>query len=317
MNVVVARVADIATDIRSFELAPLDGGPLPEYAPGAHIDVHLPNGLVRQYSLCGRREDSGAYLIAVQRGSASRGGSHAMHALRAGDALRIEGPRNHFPLDVTATHSILFAGGIGITPLLAMAEALAARHASLDLHYCVRERSRAAFLERLDALALRAHVTLHVDSEPGKPALNVSRVSGEPAPGRHLYVCGPAGFMTHVISIAQQAGWDDALVHREYFNAPVAGKSAEADEAFVVRLVKSGRAIPVAASQTVVEALAAQGVRIDTSCEQGVCGTCLTRVLAGQPDHRDLFLTDAERTRNDQFLPCCSRSRTPELVLDL
>ncbi|SAL45610.1 ferredoxin [Caballeronia cordobensis] len=319
MNVVVARIADIAAGIRAFELASLDGTPLPAYEPGAHIDVHLPTGAIRQYSLCGDRDSAGAYVIAVQQEAASRGGSIAMHALKAGDLLRVEGPRNHFPLDAAAAHSILFAGGIGITPLLAMAEHLAAAGASFELHYCVRDRSRAAFIERLDAPALQGRAFFHVDAKEGGPALDVSCALGAPEPGKHLYVCGPGGFMTHVLTTAQRAGWDDAHLHREYFSAPPAGASDSASprEAFSVRLANSGRVIPVGASQTVVEALAAHGVHIETSCEQGVCGTCLTRVIAGEPDHRDLYLTDAERAENDQFLPCCSRSCTPELVLDL
>lgn len=319
MNVVVSRIEDVAKDICAFKFTPLDGQSLPGYEAGAHIDICLPAGVVRQYSLCGRREATGAYTVAVQLDAVSRGGSIAMHALRVGDVLRIEGPRNHFPLEVAATESILFAGGIGITPLLAMAEHLAAMNASFELHYCVRERARAAFLERLASPALRERAFLHIDAEPGSAALDLALAVGEPAPGKHLYVCGPGGFMTHVLTTAQQAGWDDTHLHREYFGAPLAGApdSASPQEAFDVRLAKTGRVVPVSASQTVVEALAAHGVHVETSCEQGVCGTCLTRVLAGKPDHRDLYLTDAERAENDQFLPCCSRSRTPELVLDL
>lgn len=318
MNVALSRIEDVAVGIRAFEFTPLDGQSLPGYEAGAHIDICLPAGIVRQYSLCGRREATGAYLVAVQCDAASRGGSIAMHALSVGDVLRIEAPRNHFPLEVAATESILFAGGIGITPLLAMAEHLAALNASFELHYCVRERSRAAFLDRLDSPALREHSFLHVDAEPGSPALDAALAMGAPAPGKHLYVCGPGGFMTHVLTTAQHAGWDDAHLHREYFSAPAqASDAASPHDAFNVRLAKSGRVIPVSASQTVIEALAAHGVHVETSCEQGVCGTCLTRVLEGEPDHRDVYLTEAERAGNDQFLPCCSRSRTRELVLDL
>jgi vanillate O-demethylase ferredoxin subunit len=315
MNVVVSRIADVAIDIRAFQFTPLDGQSLSGYEPGAHIDICLPSGVVRQYSLCGRREATGVYMVAVQRDATSRGGSIA---LRVGDVLRIEGPRNHFPLEAAATKSILFAGGIGITPLLAMAEHLAAQNASFELHYCVRERSRAAFLDRLDSPTLSERSFLHVDAERGSPTLDAALAMGAPAPGKHLYVCGPGGFMTHVLTTAQQAGWDDAHLHREYFSAPAQASDATSPrDAFNVRLAKSGRVIPVRASQTVIEALAAHGVHVDTSCEQGVCGTCLTRVLEGEPDHRDVYLTEAERAGNDQFLPCCSRSRTPELVLDL
>lgn len=315
MKVGIARIEETAAGIRVFELAPLDGKPLPPYTAGAHISVHLPAGLVRQYSLCGRPEQYDAYVIAVQHADGSRGGSRAMHALRVGDSLHVEGPRNDFPLARDARHSVLLAGGIGITPLLCMAERLARAGGSFELHYCVRERERAAFLDRLAEPLLKGRCTLYVDDAPADARLDFERVMRRYRPGWHLYVCGPAGFMEHALSTAKQAGWPDRELHREYFGAPVADTAS--DRAFSVRLARSGRVVQVGAAQTVVQALAAQGVQIATSCEQGVCGTCLTRVLGGQPEHRDLYLTDAERACNDQFLPCCSRSRSDELLLDL
>jgi len=325
MKTGIRKIEEAALGIRVFELAPLDGVDLPPYAAGAHIDVHLPTGLVRQYSLCGHPQQSDVYVIAVQHAAASRGGSEAMHALRVGDTLRIEGPRNHFPLAHDAGHSVLLAGGIGITPLLSMAERLADAGASFELHYCVRERERAAFLERLDAPPLKDRCKLYTD-DAGPPArIDVAQVLREPGPCSHLYVCGPSGFMDHALVAAKQAGWRDSQLHREYFGAPApvgagiadAAGDVTAQRAFSVRLARSGKVVRVGEQQTVVAALAEEGVRIDTSCEQGVCGTCLTRVLAGEPEHRDLYLTDEERARNDQFLPCCSRACSDELVLDL
>ena len=319
MKTGIKRIEEVAHGIRMFELAPLDGTPLPQYTPGAHIDVHLPTGLVRQYSLCGRPQQSDAYVIAVQNAAASRGGSRAMHALQVGDTLRIEGPRNHFPLAQDARHSVLLAGGIGITPLLSMAERLAQTQTSFELHYCVRNRERAAFLDRLDAPYLKGRCTLYTDDAPADARMDVARIVRDPSPGSHLYVCGPSGFMDHAFDAAKQAGWTDNHLHREYFSAPTADTcgNAPSARAFSVRLARSGKVMRVSEQETVVQALAAHGVRIETSCEQGVCGTCLTRVLAGDPEHRDLYLTDDERARNDQFLPCCSRSRSDELVLDL
>jgi vanillate O-demethylase ferredoxin subunit len=319
MKTGIRRIEEVADGIRMFELAPLDGTPLPHYTPGAHIDVHLPAGLVRQYSLCGRPQQGDAYVIAVQNDAASRGGSRAMHALQVGDTLRIEGPRNHFPLAHDARHSVLLAGGIGITPLLSMAERLAQTQASFELHYCVRNRERAAFLDRLDALHLRGRCTLYTDDAPADARMDFARVVRDPPPGSHLYVCGPSGFMDHALDAAKQAGWVDSHLHREYFSAPTADTrdNTPTAHAFTVRLARSGKVVRVSERETVVQALAAHGVGIETSCEQGVCGTCLTRVLAGDPEHRDLYLTDDERARNDQFLPCCSRSRSDELVLDL
>ncbi|WP_176053590.1 PDR/VanB family oxidoreductase [Paraburkholderia caribensis] len=319
MKTGIRRIEEVAQGIRMFELAPLDGTRLPEYTPGAHIDVHLPTGLVRQYSLCGGPQQRDAYVIAVQHNVASRGGSRAMHALQVGDTLSIEGPRNHFPLANDARHSVLLAGGIGITPLLSMAERLARTQASFELHYCVRNRERAAFLDRLDAPHLNGRCTLYTDDAPADARIDVARIVRDPLPGSHLYVCGPSGFMDHAFDTAKQAGWTDRHLHREYFSAPAIDTrdNAPTARAFSVRLARSGKLVSVSERETVVQALAAHGVCIETSCEQGVCGTCLTRVLAGDPEHRDLYLTDDERARNDQFLPCCSRSHTDELVLDL
>ncbi|MEX3972735.1 PDR/VanB family oxidoreductase [Paraburkholderia caribensis] len=319
MKTGIRRIEEVAQGIRMFELAPLDGTRLPEYTPGAHIDVHLPTGLVRQYSLCGGPQQRDAYVIAVQHNAASRGGSRAMHALQVDDTLSIEGPRNHFPLANDARHSVLLAGGIGITPLLSMAERLAQTQASFELHYCVRNRERAAFLDRLDAPHLNGRCTLYTDDAPADARIDVARIVRDPLPGSHLYVCGPSGFMDHAFDTAKQAGWTDRHLHREYFSAPAIDTrdNAPTARAFSVRLARSGKLVSVSERETVVQALAAHGLCIETSCEQGVCGTCLTRVLAGDPEHRDLYLTDDERARNDQFLPCCSRSHTDELVLDL
>jgi vanillate O-demethylase ferredoxin subunit len=213
----------------------------------------------------------------------------------------------------------LLAGGIGITPLLCMAEWLAQTQASFELHYCVRDRGRAAFLDRLDTPHLRERCTLYTDDAAAHGRIDFTRVLRDPSPGSHLYVCGPSGFIEQAFVAAKQAGWQDGHLHREYFGAPAAdaNDNPTAQHAFSVRLARSGKVVCVSERQTVVQALAGHGVHVETSCEQGVCGTCLTRVLAGDPDHRDLYLTDDERARNDQFLPCCSRSLSDELVLDL
>ncbi|MFM0630419.1 hypothetical protein [Paraburkholderia xenovorans] len=237
MKVGIARIEEAAAGIRVLELAPLDGKPLPPYTAGAHISAHLPAGLVRQYSLCGRPEQDDAYVIAVQHADGSRGGSRAMHALRVGDSVHVEGPRNDFPLARDARHSVLLAGGIGITPLLCMAERLARGGGSFELHYCVRERERAAFLDRLAEPLLKDRCTLHVDDAPADARLDFERVMRRYGPGWHLYVCGPAGFMEHALSTAKQAGWPDRELHREYFGAPVADTTS--DGAFSVRLART------------------------------------------------------------------------------
>lgn len=315
INVTIRKIREIATAIRSFELVAQDGRALPRFAAGAHIDVQLPGAITRQYSLCGEPGRTDAYVIAVLKTAASRGGSHAMHALQEGDRLVIDGPRNHFPLADEAGHSVLLAGGIGITPLLCMAENLAGAGKSFELHYCVRNRPGAAFLDRLQRSSLKDRFFLYRDDAGPAERIDFAGICEAPAESKHLYVCGPGGFMDAALGAARQAGWPEANLHREYFAAaPVGGAAAGG---FRVTLSRARLTVEVKPDQTVVQALATHGVEIPTSCEQGICGTCLTRVLAGEPDHRDLFLTNAERARNDCFLPCCSRARSKELVLDL
>jgi vanillate O-demethylase ferredoxin subunit len=311
----IARKTIEAQDICSFELVAADGGALPAFAAGSHIDVHLDGALVRQYSLCNHPRETHRYLIAVLREAASRGGSLAMHALQPGQELSISEPRNHFALATGARRHLLLAGGIGITPILCMAEQLADERADFELHYCTRSIDRTAFAARIGASAFAPRVRFHHDDGPAAQRLDIAAVVARPVDGTHLYVCGPAGFMAAVLAAARSAGWAAAALHREVFAGGVA--MSDADGAFEVQVASSGAVIRVAPDQTVVAALAAAGVQVPVSCEQGVCGTCLTPVIDGVPDHRDLFLTDEEHARGDRFTPCCSRSKSPRLVLGL
>ncbi len=316
LQVRVARKAVEALDICSFELVAVDGRPLPPFAAGSHVDVQLPGGLTRPYSLANDPTESHRYLIAVLRDAASRGGSAAMHdAVHEGDTLTISAPKNHFPLAHDATRHLLLAGGIGVTPILCMAERLAVTGADFEMHYCTRSRARTAFHERLRASAFADRVHFHFDDGDAAQRLDLAALLAAPAPGTHLYVCGPKGFMDAVLGRARAGGWPEANLHVEYFGAEVA--SHDADAPFEVQLASSGRVVVVPRERTVVQALADAGVEVPTSCEQGVCGTCLTRVLSGVPDHRDLYLTPEEQAANDQFTPCCSRAKSPRLVLDL
>ena len=312
----IARKTLEAQDICGFELVAADGGALPPFTAGAHIDVHLDGGLVRQYSLCNDSRETQRYQIAVLREPASRGGSIAMHALREGQELQVSEPRNHFALAHGAERHLLLAGGIGITPIICMAEHLAGEGAPFDLHYCTRSADRTAFLPRLQASAFAQRVQVHHDDGPAAQRIDIAGVVADPQAGTHLYVCGPGGFMEAVLSAARAAGWPEAALHREYF-AGAAATKGDADGAFEVQIASSGAVIRVAPDQSVLAALTAAGVDVPASCEQGVCGTCLTRVIDGTPDHRDLYLTDEERARGDQFTPCCSRAKSPRLVLDL
>lgn len=315
MQVKVARKRKEAEGICSFELASLDGSALPAFSAGSHIDVHAPGGFTRQYSLCNDGSDRSRYRIAVLRDAASRGGSVAMHdALNEGDTLTISEPRNHFPL-VHAVRTLLFAGGIGITPLLCMAQRLAAVGADFELHYCTRSADRTAFMDEIAASGFAGRVHYHFDDGAPSQKLALDRLIAQPDAQTHLYVCGPAGFIQHVTTTASALGWRSQQVHTEYFSA--APQDTAGDRAFEVKIASSGAVYQVPAGQTVVKALAAHGIEILTSCEQGVCGTCITRVLEGTCDHRDMYFTDEEKARNDQFTPCCSRATTPVLVLDL
>ncbi|MCE2659648.1 MAG: PDR/VanB family oxidoreductase [Rubrivivax sp.] len=323
LTVRVARKCVEADGICSVELVALDGAALPPFDAGAHLDVQLPfvrPGLARPYSLCNDPAERHRYLIAVLREPASRGGSAAMHdQVHEGMTLQVSPPRNQFPLVPGATRHRLLAGGIGVTPMLAMAYTLAHQGADFRLHYAARSRARMAFVDRLQQSAFAKRVHLHVDD--GEPAqrLDLAAALAAPAAGEHLYVCGPAGFMDAVRAAAQAQGWPASQVHQESFGpaAAPASTGAAGEGGFEVELAHSGRVIVVPAGQTVLAALSAAGVEVASSCEQGVCGTCLTRVVCGTPDHRDQYLTPEEQAANDQFLPCCSRSLSPRLVLDL
>lgn len=316
LSVRVARKRVEATDICSFELVAEAGSTLPGFAAGSHIDVFLADGITRQYSLCNNPTENHRYLIGVLRDPASRGGSRAMHdTVQEGDSLRISAPKNHFPLAHGARRHILLAGGIGITPILCMAERLAIIGADFELHYCTRSPDRSAFRDRIlqSGFASRAH--FHFDDGPAEQKLDIARLLATPEPGAHLYVCGPGGFMDAVLGTARGRNWPEPQIHFEFFAAGAA--SVDGDSAFEVQLASSGRVVPVPADKSALQALAAAGIDLPFACEQGVCGTCLTRIIEGVPEHRDAYLTPEERAANDQFTPCCSRSRTPRLVLDL
>src|SRR5258706_505742 len=321
MNALIqVRVADkrsIADDIVGFVLEATNGKALPAFEAGAHIDVHVPGGPVRQYSLHELPSEHGKYHIGVLRDPHSRGGSvQLVDHVSAGDTLAIGAPNNHFPLHAGRTgQSILFAGGIGITPILCMARQLGREGRDFALHYCGRSLSRMAFLEDLSGAAFASQVQVHVDDGAPDQRLDARAAIGEAAPDKHLYVCGPTGFMDHVLGAARALGWDESHLHREYFAAAPIDHSS--DGAFELQIASSGKVIEVGAAQSAAQALLDAGIAVSLSCEQGVCGTCMTKVMQGTPDHRDLYLTDEEHARNDCFMPCCSRAQTRRLVIGL
>jgi vanillate O-demethylase ferredoxin subunit len=315
LTVKVLRRSAEAEGIAAFELRTLDGADLPPFEAGSHIDVHTPAGCVRQYSLCNAPGERAFYQIAVLQEPTGRGGSVAMHGLAPGSVLRIGAPKNHFSLVESARRSVLFAGGIGITPLLAMAERLHALGHGFVLHYTTRSMARTAFAERLKASAFADKVRVYHSDGPADGRLDIAAAVAAEKPDAHIYVCGPQGFLNAVRATAADAGWAEDHVHFEYFGGPEA--HTPGDRHFDVVIHSSGRVIRVEAAQTITEALQACGIDVPTSCEQGVCGTCLTRVLEGEIDHKDLYLSPQEQAANDQLLPCCSRAKSARIVLDL
>ena len=303
-----------ADGIVSLDLRAPDGGPLPAFTAGAHIDVHLGSGLVRQYSLCNAPWERDRYRIAVLRDAGSRGGSAAVHdTLHCGASVEIGVPRNSFPL-IESPHALLFAGGIGITPLLSMAEQLSRDSRSYELHYCTRSESLTAFREQLAAPRFGGTVSCYHDDGSRPKRFDAADIIARCPAHAHLYVCGPTGYIAHVLEAARRLGFSENRLHSEYFGT---APGAIADRPFTVELARRGISITVPADKNIATALADHGVRIPTSCRQGVCGTCITGVLAGICDHRDHFLTSDEHALHDQIAACCSRAAGDLLVLDL
>lgn len=318
MKLIVEHIVDEAPGIRSFRLVHPQGAALPAYVPGAHVDVTGPTGVTRQYSLCGDPADTRAYTIAVKREPASRGGSAALHAAVApGDALEVGAPRNLFALDMAAPEHLLFGAGIGITPLLNMAHALNAGGGAYTLHYFARSAADAAFADLLGTAPFAPHVRLHYGVQPQALDAVLRECMDAAARGAaaHVYTCGPAPFMDKVVTCAAQ-GRPAEAIHLEHFKADPVAAPGE-DHAFELKLAASGQLLAVPAGVSIVDVLAQAGIAIDTSCREGICGTCIVPVLDGEPDHRDHCLSKKEKAANDQICACVSRARSAQLVLDL
>ncbi|SFJ09883.1 PDR/VanB family oxidoreductase [Celeribacter neptunius] len=311
---VLSRIDDRG-DISRIRFAPVEGGDIIGFEAGAHLDLYLPElDLWRQYSLCSDPSETGFYEIGVLKDPQSRGGSLKVHETAAEGAIfTVEGPRNHFPLDETAETTVLLGGGIGITPMIAMAKRLDALGKDFTLHYCTRSEEVTAFLDELNGCGFADRVVFHFDDKDADQKLDLTRDLPAPGAGTHLYVCGPQGFMDWVIDTAEAAGHASANVHREYFSADV----DVTGDTFEVECAESGVTITVGPDDTIAKALARAGIKIEVKCEEGVCGTCLTDVLEGEIDHRDQFLTDEEREDGDVICACCSRAKGPKLVLEI
>jgi vanillate O-demethylase ferredoxin subunit len=303
-----------AEGIHAFELVDPSGAPLPEVSAGAHVDVHLGGGLMRSYSLAGDPQDRSRWVLGVLREAKSQGGSKAMHdQVKVGQLLTVGLPRNAFALGEGARHSVLLAGGIGITPLKAMAHTLAAQGASFELHYCTRTPAHAAFKEELQALVPAAHLHFHHDNGDPAQGLDIAALLQQPEAGTHVYFCGPPGFMKACTEATTH--WPAGTVHSEHFKAPEPKVSDVPAGAFQVSLARTGITVQVGPEQTIVRAIELAGHRVPTSCLSGLCGACKTPYLEGDVEHNDYILSDEEKTHC--MTVCVSRSRGPLLVLDI
>lgn len=319
-RVIVERKWLTAEGIMAFNLVDPEGRDLPEFTPGSHITVRLQApgqaSVLRTYSLCNGPGELGSYVLGVKREPASRGGSSTMHDIvTVGDTLEISTPQNHFPLSADATSHLLLGAGIGMTPLLAMAQHLDVEGTEYVLHYFARGAEHIAFRERLQATELAGRLHLHLGLHVADIEQCMRLLLATPLEGGHAYACGPGPFMDLVARVGEH-DWGSDRLHFEHFQASATEAGGD-NSSFELHLVRSNLRCIVAADESIVEAAARVGCTVDVSCEQGVCGTCLTGVVSGTPDHRDAYLTDAEQAANDQMLVCVGRAHSATLELDL
>ncbi|MFL9900693.1 PDR/VanB family oxidoreductase [Paraburkholderia fungorum] len=313
---VTART-EIAEDIVLFELRAPDRAALPIFSPGAHVLVRTPAGSERRYSLCNAPADRDRYVIAVKLDAGGRGGSASMVGdVRVGTRLEVAPPENYFPLTDSASSYLLIAGGIGITPLRAMIAELDARNADYRLLYCTRTPESTAFLDELATPELAARVTVHHDYGERERSVALAPFLAARAGNTHLYCCGPRPLMQAVREAASH--WPSSAVHFEDFGtSEFAGAPSETsgEKTFTVRLARSGGCVSVQPEQTILDALRAHGVETPSSCEAGTCGSCRTRLIAGEVEHRDFVLDEDEY--DSAIMICVSRARSDEIVLDI
>jgi phthalate 4,5-dioxygenase reductase subunit len=307
----VTRNDMIADGIHLLEFRDAGGKPLPEFSAGAHIAVRAPNGLLRKYSLCNDPAERDRYLVAIKRETNGRGGStNLIDAVKAGDDLMVTAPVNDFELPQRAQDFLFIAGGIGITPIMAMIREVQRQGKRFRLFYCSRSPETTAFLDELNAPEFKDQVTIHYDQGDPARSLDLKPVLAERKNREHLYCCGPRPLMEAVRHMTDH--WSSAAVHFEAFSDAETHKPT--DKPFKVRLARSGDVIDVPTTKTILEALRDHGLEVPSSCETGTCGTCRTKLLAGEADHRDLVLAEHEHT--DTIMICVSRARSDEITID-
>lgn len=313
IEVVVSTISRETADVNVYELRRKNEAPLPLFSAGAHIVVHLLDGMVRSYSLCNSQAERDRYVIAVARSTNVGGRSGRLHdTVKVGDTLKIGAPHNNFPLKEDAHHTVLIAGGIGVTPIWCMAQRLQQLGRSWELIYCTRSRDQTAFLQHLSAPPYAANVRFNFDAEPGGEMLDIGGLVQEIPESAHVYCCGPTGMLNAFEDAARTRVRGTA--HLERFSAVDAPATSGG---FTVKLARTGKEVQVAKGKTVLDALLEIKIQAPYSCLEGTCGECLTKVLSGVPDHRDVYLSDEEHAANDKMTICCSGSKTDCLVLDL
>jgi ferredoxin-NADP reductase len=316
-HVYLHAITRLTHDASAFEFRRVDGAPLPPFTAGAHVDLILPNGVRRSYSLCNAQEESHRYVVGVKRASPSRGASTFLHdQLRVGSEIEIAPPRNNFPLVESAPHSVLIAGGIGITPIWSMLQRLVALGASWELHYASRTPKDAAFLDELERLATpdARRLRFAFSREAGGARLDLDEIVAAAPASSHFYACGPAQMLSAYERATAHV--PNEQVHLERFSAADAAVQ-RATSGFEIILARSDRTLQVPAEKSILDVLLDDGVEVAFSCMDGVCGSCKVEVLDGMPDHRDVILGAEERAVNRTMMVCCSRAVSERLVLDL
>ncbi|WP_425641625.1 PDR/VanB family oxidoreductase [Marinomonas gallaica] len=318
IEVVVLNKVDEAAAVVRLVLGKANDTALPSFEAGAHIDIRLPSGLVRQYSLCRLQSDPRYYEIAVLKDPQSRGGSTEVHALTIGDVVHVSEPKNHFPLRSKEAKSLLIAGGIGVTPLLPMAQTLQCAGTSFEFHYCGKSPRTAAFSGILKQASFADKMQFHFSSEPQTSGrMDIRSVLSQHVADSDLYVCGPAEFISSVLEHAQALNWPEEKLHREFFAAPAMDIDQGDNHAFQVKVASTGQVFEVAANQSISDVLEEHALFVPVSCCEGVCGTCLTDVISGDIEHRDVFLSKQEKAEGKQILTCCSRAKNAGDVIEL
>ena len=314
IEVRLTDVETVARDTSVYTFRRPDGGRLPPYQPGAHIDIHLPNGLLRQFSLLNPDPDPQSYAVGIKRDAESRGGSrYIFDELKVGHTLKISAPRNNFPLVEEADQVVLFAGGIGITPIWCMAQQLAAQNRPWKLYYSCRSRADMAFLAALEKFAPES-IVLHFDDEAEGKFLDIAGAVAAAPQNAHFYCCGPNPMLKAFEAAA--AARPRHQVHVEYFT-PKEEAAAATLGGFWVELARSGEEYFIPEGRKILEVLFDAGVDVDYSCELGICGECVTRIISGVPEHHDSVLSEEEQASNEKVMICCAGCKTERLVLDM